>query len=176
MSKEGTYNFNFYNVYDGWMDSECVKLCDILGSLPGIETTESCCGHGRGPFRIFFRSSDWRGITFLARCMDKRYWEYGDKWRVELYNSDAAEPGHILFCLTNNETVMTLEEVNTQVQSLIDNMNYHLNHKNYMNWMFLDFPEGWKGVGVRERMCDCGENEECGKCCFTEKKLGGEHD
>lgn len=40
--------------YPSDMDLECVPLCNALNRLPGIVTVESCCGHGKEPFRIYF--------------------------------------------------------------------------------------------------------------------------
>src|SRR5258708_32116345 len=40
--------------YDANMDPECVALCDVLNDMPGVRTCESCCGHGRHSFRIWF--------------------------------------------------------------------------------------------------------------------------
>lgn len=40
--------------YDDGMDPECVPICDALNALPGIETFESCCGHGKSAFVVFF--------------------------------------------------------------------------------------------------------------------------
>lgn len=39
------------------MDKECIKLCEALNILPGIQTIESCCGHGGRRFRIRFEAS-----------------------------------------------------------------------------------------------------------------------
>lgn len=40
--------------YSGIMDKECVRLCDAINAIPGLETVESCCGHGKDKFRIWF--------------------------------------------------------------------------------------------------------------------------
>ncbi len=37
--------------YGKGMDKRCVNLCNTLNALPGIETFESCEGHGCSPFR-----------------------------------------------------------------------------------------------------------------------------
>lgn len=36
------------------MDAECVALCTAMNKVPGIRTIESCCGHGRYPYRVWF--------------------------------------------------------------------------------------------------------------------------
>ena len=36
------------------IDIECVNLCEVMNQFSGIETVESCCGHGEKEFRIWF--------------------------------------------------------------------------------------------------------------------------
>ena len=54
------------------LDPECVALCDALNRLPGVRTTESCCGHGEAPFWIWFmvrRLRDLpRPVYWFASC------------------------------------------------------------------------------------------------------------
>lgn len=40
--------------YNGNIDKECVAICDAINQIPGLETTESCCGHGEKEFNIWF--------------------------------------------------------------------------------------------------------------------------
>lgn len=35
------------------IDTECMALCDAINNLWGLETTASCCGHGKDPYRIW---------------------------------------------------------------------------------------------------------------------------
>lgn len=49
--------------YDGKMDPQCVNLCNALNKFRGIETTESCCGHGKSKFTIFFKASDIKELS-----------------------------------------------------------------------------------------------------------------
>lgn len=121
-------NFNRRFEYDDNMDVECINLCDALNALPGIETRESCCGHSCSPFTIYFRVTDEKGLAFLTRCVDHRYWKYGYLWRIWLTIGDTPyEDGHrpITYILTSDPIVG--EDAYAQAQSLIDNMNDHLN-------------------------------------------------
>jgi len=36
------------------IDKECVELCKAMNLFPGIQTVESCCGHGKDSYRIWF--------------------------------------------------------------------------------------------------------------------------
>lgn len=68
--------------YTGNMDEEVIELCNAMNSLPGIETSESCSGHGKRSLIVFFKvHKKQTGLFFLARCTDRRYWEHGHKWK-----------------------------------------------------------------------------------------------
>lgn len=68
------------------LDPEVVVLVQRMNALPGIETTGSCCGHGKAPFRVWFEVSptDVRGLFVLVRSADRRYWEHGHRWTSAL--------------------------------------------------------------------------------------------
>jgi len=45
------------------MDPECTELCKAINDLlPGLQTVESCCGHGKLPFRIWFTVSTIKAL------------------------------------------------------------------------------------------------------------------
>ncbi len=73
------------------LDPECLELCKALNSLAGIETFESCCGHGKYPFWIWFT---WRppanGMVVLARALCDRYYGFAG-WRIVLNHTDLPE-------------------------------------------------------------------------------------
>ncbi len=37
------------------VDKECVKLCEAINRIPNIHTIESCCGHGKELYRVWFK-------------------------------------------------------------------------------------------------------------------------
>jgi len=118
--------------YDANMDSEVIKLCNALNNLPGIITTESCCGHGTQPFKVWFRVDGrvdhlLQGLFFLTRCIDRRYWKYGDQWSLSLSVGDTTKNG-ILPTEYLLKSTATGNEAYGQVHSLLLNMKYHLNH------------------------------------------------
>ena len=59
--------------YDDFMDEECIDLCNKLNSLSDVETTESCCGHCRSPYMIFFNCYDFIRLGKLFRCVNRNY-------------------------------------------------------------------------------------------------------
>ena len=50
------------------MDIECVPICKAMNKVPGILTVESCCGHGKTPFHIWFEA---KSLTALPALL---YW------------------------------------------------------------------------------------------------------
>jgi hypothetical protein len=119
--------------YDETMDPECVELCDTMNCLPGIVTFESCCGHGKGPFRIWFKKTyNWHeGLFFLTRCADGRYWKYGYKWKIVLTVGDQFEDNYLpVHYMLESEDVGA--DAYEQAIDLVDNMNHHLNHDNFI--------------------------------------------
>jgi hypothetical protein len=122
--------------YDGLMDTECIKICNYLNSLPSVKTSNSCCGHGSKTFSVFFECTDWRSLAFLGRCIDQRYFEYGNDIEIRLSNSD----------INNNFAVFELHTISSmgdvafeKISSLCKNMVVHLNHTNYMEFFMSDF-------------------------------------
>jgi len=52
------------------LDKECVALIKAINLQPGIITTDSCCGHGNEPFRIWFRAARLRALPNLLYWFD----------------------------------------------------------------------------------------------------------
>ena len=53
------------------MDKECINLCDAINSIEGLMTIESCCGHGKDNFQIYFVLSDLSGAYRMRHLL---YW------------------------------------------------------------------------------------------------------
>jgi len=134
--------FNAKLEYDEVVDKECVELCNAMNSLPSIETISSCCGHGKSPFRIFFKVRETPdGLFFLTRCVDSRYWKYGNFWKIDLSVGDVFDTGEmvdlpIAYCLHSGS--FTGDMAYEQANSLVENMIYHLNHENFIKGFNLD--------------------------------------
>ena len=69
------------------LDPECLNLCVALHGLAGVKTTESCCGHGKTPFRIwFYIDTALCGHKVVSRCTCPRY--YPCDWTVTMEHND----------------------------------------------------------------------------------------
>lgn len=143
---------NYKSEYDKRIDSECIPLLNALNSLPDLHTHGSCCGHGKYPFTVWFTCNNPITLRFLGRCLDRRYWQYGNNWRIILDNID-----------TNyNDTCYSLEsqgiwgnkliqakgeDAYLQSNDLIKNMEDHLNNSAYFS-AFIGNLEGFNVADV----------------------------
>jgi hypothetical protein len=114
-------------------DSVIKNLKIAIDSLPGIKVIcES--GDAKTGIRIFFHvGNNKEGLFFLTRCVDNRYWEYGYMWNIQLSVGDMYKNKKlpITYCLNSGTDIG--KRACIQAQSLIDNMNYHLNHENFIS-------------------------------------------
>jgi hypothetical protein len=74
------------------MDPTCIPLCDELNALPGLRTFESCEGHGKHPFRIFFTAEKIESLAPLLETLSN-----GWPWLVEAGWGNGA--GRVYFML-----------------------------------------------------------------------------
>jgi hypothetical protein len=78
------------------LDKACVSLVVAMNMLPGVKTFESCCGHGRKSYRIWFEMNTSQiGARIFARCLSGRYYNYfpGEQrdnpcWRAYIADTD----------------------------------------------------------------------------------------
>ena len=114
------------------MDKECIDLCKKLNSLSNIKTTESCCGHLKDPYRIFFMCDNFIRLGRLFRCVNRNYSD--GKWRLEVLGSDV-QPCYE-FMLTSKEPFSSTEEMTESVKDLIENIDYWENKRfdNYFRY------------------------------------------
>ena len=113
------------NNYDEYMDKECINLCDKLNSLEYVETTESCCGHYKNPYMIFFNCFSFNVLGRLYRCINRNYSD--GKWRIECCCSDVS-PCYG-FLLRTHEPFKTESEMTESINGLIENIDYWMDKK-----------------------------------------------
>ena len=52
------------------LDPECRPLCQALNTIDGLQTVESCCGHGQWDYYITFDAT-WTALERLRRTVDQ---------------------------------------------------------------------------------------------------------
>ena len=127
-------------------DPECVELCQAINALPGIWTTESCCGHARHEFHVWmhFAASDLRGLVLLTRAVDHRY-SGGPRWALELSISDVPDPENVaqaISVLLTSPTGCVGQTAYEQAHDLADNIAISVNHPNFLKGFGLDALKG----------------------------------
>jgi hypothetical protein len=71
------------------IDKECLDICEAMNLLPGLRTIESCCGHGKTPYWIFFHLDEDSPDGLLDGLPMLLYWMrhfkadcHKSQWRV----------------------------------------------------------------------------------------------
>ena len=117
--------------YDA-LDLEVRSLCKVMNDLPGVHTSESCCGHGKTPFSIFFHvdENEHRGLFILSRSIDYRYFKYGHRWNITVYTHDWPEtPLPLGFLLESTDVG---KDAYTQAKAIADSIVFHRKHKKFL--------------------------------------------
>lgn len=126
-------------------------LLDIITKLPGVEVTghildktfSEIKSRWQGPL-IFLHidEAEQEGLFFLTRVLDKRYFQHGHLWRIELSvcdlnynNGDRPITYQIFRPLVGFESEETLVR---EYSDLIENMAYHFSNDNFMESYRMD--------------------------------------
>ena len=62
------------------MDVDCIKICTAMNQLPGIQTFESCCGHGVYPHRIYFGAKTIESLLPILQTTHSSGWHIEASW------------------------------------------------------------------------------------------------
>jgi len=67
------------------VDPECIELCEAINLYePDIFTVESCCGHGKTPYHIYFKVENLETLPHILYWLDGCHSGfYG--WKVYVY-------------------------------------------------------------------------------------------
>lgn len=122
--------------FDENIDPECVPLIVTLNQLKGIKTFESCCGHLKEPFRIWFRCNNLTSLAIISRTFDRRYSD--GKWKLTLETCDTIKEGFPTFCVC----LETKKPFKTW-QEMFKSVNYATYYLNY--WNKEDFKDHFNG-------------------------------
>lgn len=114
--------------YTGKMDKECIPLCDAINSIPGLETTESCCGHHEDHFRIWFKVLKFRNLYVLVRNIDIRYGAPSG-WTCEIQDTDLPEDP-LIFIVSSNK--MHLADSYRESLIIVKGIKDFLENKKFM--------------------------------------------
>ena len=109
--------------YDEYMDKECIEVCDLLNSYPGVKTFESCCGHLKDRYMIFFKCNNFVSLAKIFRCVNRNY----SCGKFELLVDGTDGYPCCCFWLRSIKPFKTEKAMNKALDNLIDNLKYYLN-------------------------------------------------
>ena len=101
------------------MDKECIELSNLLNRLPGVRTIESCMGHGKHPYWLFFQCMDINTLSRLSRAVCDRYSD--GRWEIMCESGDGDPRGR--FWLRTIE-ILDIDTLNKSIKELMENIEY----------------------------------------------------
>ena len=73
------------------IDIECLALCEALNLYPGIKTCQSCCGHGKKPFKIWFTVKNLVDLPEVCYYFDRCHCDCED-WNIKVHTDCGMSP------------------------------------------------------------------------------------
>lgn len=107
-------------MYDEFMDAQCIGLCNKLNDLDGVYTYESCCGHNKHPYRIFFHCNNFISLGILSRCVSRNY--SSGLWQILVDNTDT-HPSYC-FMLESKKIFTDNAELEKELDILISDIDH----------------------------------------------------
>lgn len=99
------------------IDIEILDLVNTINCIPGIETTESCCGHGLIGVSVFFDCLLSNNLFILAKSCSKLYCGFGGWSVIPCFSETYA--GKIYFCLSSESVgEKAYEEAKTIIKNI----------------------------------------------------------
>lgn len=125
-----------FNKFEGKCPYYLIRLSSTVNALPGIEVHHAFHHAGQRPTILFdVNDKNNKGLFFLTRCIDRRYFRWGNFWDIKLSVGDQYinQKLPIIYELST-----TSSEYEKSIDELTNNINYHFHHENFMNMYELD--------------------------------------
>lgn len=121
-----------FNEFFGICPYYLSNLAHTVNALPGIEVDCAFHHHGQGPTIMFnVKEMNNKGLFFLTRCIDKRYFKWGRFWDIKLSVGDQYQERKLPIIYELSTTSVDYEK---SIKDLVDNLNYHFHHENFMKY------------------------------------------
>ena len=101
------------------IDPLCIDLCNTLNTLQDTKTFESCSGHNKDIFSIWFKCYNSHVLSRLGRAVNKNYSD--GNWEIVVDSTDT-DPFGIFWLRT--KTVLPEDELKESIKCLIENINH----------------------------------------------------
>lgn len=112
------------------MDYECIELCDLLNRLPDTETFESCCGHFKYRYNVFFHCYNLEVLSRLGMAVSR------GRWEIVVDHTDTEPFG--CFWLRSKEKFVGQEEMDDALNDLMNSIIFFFTDERYDNGYFAD--------------------------------------
>lgn len=110
------------------------ELASTVNSLPGIKVNHSFHHSGQGPTLLFsVEEMNHKGLFFLTRCIDKRYFRWGRFWNIKLSVGDQYD-GNLPIIY---ELSTTSEDFENSIKDLVSNLNDHFHFSKFLEYYKL---------------------------------------
>ena len=101
------------------VDKYCVDICNLLNRMPDTQTYESCEGHFKNPFWVFFHCTNIGVLSRLGKCVERNYSD--GNWEIVVDSCDT-NPKGCFWLRTKN--ILTPKELKESLLGLIVNINH----------------------------------------------------
>jgi len=119
------------------IDPECVALCKAMNAFRGVTTRESCCGHAKGFFRIWFKVQEVRDLFPILRACDRRYG--GSEWGI---SGALGDTGNGVAFLLESRTEG--DRAYSEAQDIVTRLGYLLENENACSMFEVKLKAGLK--------------------------------
>jgi hypothetical protein len=106
------------------VDCKCIDLCNLLNRLPGLYTYESCQGHGKHPYWIFFKCDNIDTLSRLGRTVSLNYSD--NNWEIVLDSTDTHPRG--CFWL-RTKMILPINVLDNSIKNLMEHILYWFDDK-----------------------------------------------
>ena len=120
--------------YDKYMDEDCIGLCDAMNELDGCETFDSCCGHNKKPYSIFFNCDNCYSLAVLARSIDRRYLPSDIQWTIILETLENSDREQYCYEIRSNFVYKDDKFLKNDINAIIKNIRYWSSHEFYKHF------------------------------------------
>jgi len=114
------------------MDEQCIELYYLLNSLPDTNTFESCCGHEKEVYMMFFRCFNIGVLSRLGRAVERNYSD--GNWEIVVDSVDG-DPCGCFWLRTKH--ILKKDELDKSLAQLIDNIKYWFDDE-FDNYFSID--------------------------------------
>jgi hypothetical protein len=126
---------SLFDLFHGKSPYYLLDLAHTVNALPGVKVEHAFHHSNQGP-TILFSVDEMchKGLFFLTRCIDKRYFKWGNFWDIKLSVGDQYCDKKLPIIYELSTTSVDFEK---SIKELVDNLNYHFHHENFMEYYEL---------------------------------------